>query len=262
MTAEVETFALVPGGECYIKSWTPPDFDFPEPIVLLHDSLGCVGLWREFPAKLAARTGRTVVAYDRLGFGKSSPRTEIPSPRFIREEAEIYFPYIRDALGIDQFALFGYSVGGGMAIHIAAQPRSRCVALITESAQAYLEELTLKTIRAAQQQFRDPEQLARLERWHGEKASWVLQAWTEVWQLPEVRDWTLQDVLPEVTCPTLAIHGDRDDFGSFEFPRMIAELVSGPSEMVLLKDCGHMPHREHEEEVLEAIDGFLCRAFV
>jgi pimeloyl-ACP methyl ester carboxylesterase len=262
MASEAERFVQVPGGKCFIKSWTPASPVCPEPIILLHDSLGCVGLWRDFPAKLAKRTSRVVIAYDRLGFGKSSPRDKVPSPHFIREEAEIYFPKIREAMQLERFALLGFSVGGGMAIHIAAQRDSGCMALVTESAQAYLEDLTLQTIREAEVNFRDPQQLARLQKWHGDKATWVLQAWTEVWQLPEVRDWTLAEILPEVHCPALAIHGDQDDFGSFAFPRMIADLVSGPSELLLLENCGHMPHREHEEPVIEAIDGFLRRAFV
>jgi pimeloyl-ACP methyl ester carboxylesterase len=134
--------------------------------------------WRDFPQALAMATGREVIAYDRLGFGRSSARSGLPSMGFIAEEGTLHFPALRDALGLSRYALFGHSVGGAMALAIAANDR-RCEAVVTESAQAFVEERTLEGIRAARAQFADPAQLAKLERWHGDKARWVLEAWAE-----------------------------------------------------------------------------------
>ena len=259
LTEAQDSFVDVPGGEVFVRRWKTESAER-SPIFLLHDSLGSVEQWRDFPAALVEDTRRDVVAYDRLGFGRSSARNELPSVRFISEEAEVYFPAIRAALGIDRFALFGHSVGGGMAIAIAStDPHGeRCEAVVSESAQAFLESHTLDGIRAAKERFRDPRLFKRLVRWHGEKASWVLAAWTEVWQLPEFASWSLDQYLEGVTCPVLAIHGDGDEFGSAEFPRRIVEKSKGPTQLAVLENCGHIPHRERKDDVLNLVTSFLA----
>ncbi|HEX5515773.1 MAG TPA: alpha/beta fold hydrolase, partial [Gammaproteobacteria bacterium] len=131
-------------GRLLARCWQPlhhsTDLRRQSPIVLFHDSLGCVELWRTFPAVLAECTGRQVIAYDRLGFGQSDRRTDKLSIGFIREEAERFFPVLREQLGIDRFIAFGHSVGGGMAAHCAAEYTTACEALITVSAQAFVED--------------------------------------------------------------------------------------------------------------------------
>src|SRR5436305_10552411 len=107
-----------PGGAIFVRRWDPTPAARAAPLILLHDSLGCVDLWRDFPATLAGHLGAPVVAYDRLGFGRSSGRTEPPAADFIREETEEVFPALRGELGIADFALFGHSVGGAMALVI------------------------------------------------------------------------------------------------------------------------------------------------
>ena len=182
---------------------------------------------------------------------------ERPSVDFISEEAETFFPALQRALGITQFSLFGHSVGGAMALVIAASQRERCEAVITESAQAFVEPRTLAGIRAAKVKFGDPEQFEKLARWHGEKARWVLDAWTEVWLSPPFLSWNIDQHLGNVRCPVLAIHGDVDEYGSVEFPRRITSKVRGPSELAILDQCGHVPHRERKEEVLRVAAAFL-----
>ncbi|GIW23853.1 alpha/beta fold hydrolase [Meiothermus sp.] len=246
----------VPGGQVFVRQWNIGQQN-KTPIVLLHDSLGSVELWRGFPAALAQATGRNVWAYDRLGFGRSSPRTEPPSLDFILEEARLYFPAIAEGLELNEYILFGHSVGGAMALCIAAHQPAQCRAVITEAAQAFVEERTLQGIRAAQQSFQDPTQFARLARWHGEKARWVLEAWTGVWLEPAFGGWTLEPYLNRVHCPVLALHGDRDEYGSVAFPERIVHGVAGPARMEVLPDCGHVPHREKEALVLGLVEDFL-----
>jgi pimeloyl-ACP methyl ester carboxylesterase len=200
-----------------------------------------------------------VVAYDRLGFGRSTPRAGSPTRGFISEEAETFFPVISQALGISKSLIFGHSVGGAMALVIAALHPSGCEAVVTEAAQAFVEPRTISGIQAAKQAFGDPEQFAKIARWHGEKARWVLDGWTEVWLSPEFSSWSLEPYLGRVQCPVLAIHGDLDAYGSQEFPRRIVEGVSGPSELEILIRCGHVPHREREHEVLRLTSSFITR---
>ncbi len=248
----------VPGGVIFTRVWNPARSRL-APIILLHDSLGSVDLWREFPAALAQATARPVAAYDRLGFGRSTPRHELPDTDFIREEAEVLFPPLLEGLGISDFLLFGHSVGGPMAITIAAGHPDRCRLVITESAQAFVEERTLAGIQAAKEAFARPKQFARLVKWHGDKAQWVLDAWTRTWLSPARRSWSLDAALARVRCPVLAIHGDGDEYGSEAFPRRITKKVQGPARMELLSACGHVPHRERREEVLRLAAGFIHR---
>src|SRR5690349_3847018 len=133
-----------PQGQIFTRSWAPAGgadpVAGPSPILLLHDSLGCVELWRDFPAALSRATGREVIAYDRLGFGRSAPRIGRPTLGFVAEEASAYMPVILKQLGVGGFIALGHSVGGGMAVHCAAALASRCEALVTVAAQVFPED--------------------------------------------------------------------------------------------------------------------------
>ena len=253
----VDGLVDVPGGSVFVRRWTPSGISAPSPVILLHDSLGCVELWRDFPEALAHQLSRHVIAYDRLGFGKSSARDGLPSTDFIGEEAAIYFPAIRSALRIGGYSLFGHSVGGAMALMIAAAPESGCERVVTESAQAFVEQRTLAGIRSAQEQFARGG-FDRLRKWHGDRAQWVLDAWTQVWLAPTFASWSLDPHLRKIHCPVLAIHGDTDEFGSVAFPERIVRGVSGPSRLAILENCGHVPHRERQHEVLELVSDFFA----
>jgi pimeloyl-ACP methyl ester carboxylesterase len=247
----------LPQGRLFARRWTPPQAAG-APIVLFHDSLGSVVLWRGFPAALAERTCREVIAYDRLGFGHSDPRCGPLGPGFVAEEAQTCFPALREQLGIGCFIACGHSVGGGMAVHCAAKFKEDCAALITESAQAFVEDRTLAGIREAQQLFADPAQVERLGRYHGDKARWVLAAWIDTWLSPAFADWTLDAVLPQVACPVLALHGADDEYGSARHPERIARLAGGPVQAEIMADTRHVPHREREPAVLDLVAAFLA----
>jgi len=220
------------------------------PVILLHDSLGCVELWREFPRHLARAVGGPVIAYDRLGFGRSDAYPGVLDSDFIRQEAHGGFAAIVEEFQVDRFVVFGHSVGGGMAVSIAAAHPDRCSGVITESAQAFVEDRTLDGIRTAKTNFASPGQLDRLRKYHGDKASWVLAAWTETWLSPEFANWNLDGELCKVRCPLLAIHGDQDEFGSIKHPKRIASLAGNLAIYKCLAGCGHVPHREQEQAVL------------
>jgi len=249
-----------PAGRLHARDWPAPGGAAgAPPLVLLHDSLGSVELWRDFPSQLRNATGRRVIAYDRLGFGRSDARTEPPSADFIAEEATTWFPRVREHLGLERFALLGHSVGGGMAVNIAARHRQACTALVTIAAQAFVEERTLQGLRAARVSFAEPGQLERLARYHGDKARWVLSAWLDTWLSPAFADWSLAPVLPDVRCPVLALHGELDEYGSAAFPALIARLAGGPARMELLAGLGHVPQREQPEAIVRRVAEFLAQ---
>lgn len=252
-----EKYISIFNGQVYLKCWLPAYVVDRSPVILFHDSLGCVGTWRDFPGKLAEKLKREVIAYDRLGFGKSSLRFELPSIRFIREEAEIYFPEIIKNLGIKTCLLFGHSVGGSMALTIAEMYPEVCTAVISESAQAFVEDRTRSGIFTAAKEFKNLNSFAKLQKYHGEKAQWVLDAWVEIWLSADFSDWSLKPGLERVRCPVLIIHGDRDEYGSVRFPDVIQESVSGIVDKKILENCGHVPHREKPDFVLDLINDFL-----
>ena len=253
-TAVSDQDRLIPtdSGRLYVKDWTPDTetAGTRPPILLFHDSLGCVDLWRSFPARLAAATARRVVAYDRLGFGRSDPHPGVLARDFVAAEARDTIPLLLDHLGIGDFVACGHSVGGGMAVETAARFPTRCRALVTIAAQAFVEERTLDGIRVAKQGFQDPAQLARLARYQGDKARWAVDAWTESWLSPAFADWTLDRPLSQVRCPVLALHGDRDEYGSAEHP---ARIAAGRGTVRLLPDTGHVKLLRIDHEGVVAV---------
>ncbi|MBP2296962.1 alpha/beta fold hydrolase [Azospirillum rugosum] len=253
---ETETRIRIAEGSLFAKVWTPDarDAAAPAPIILFHDSLGSVDLWRGFPRRLAATTGRRVVAYDRLGFGRSDPHPGRLDVEFVAAEGQRTIPALCDQLEIADFVACGHSVGGGMAVETAALFPVRCRALVTIAAQAFVEDKTLAGIRVAQRGFEDPANLAKLAKYHGEKTEWVADAWINTWLSPEFADWTLDKALAKVRCPVLAIHGEWDEYGSDEHPTRIA---AGRGTARILPKTGHVPHRENEALLVEVINEFL-----
>lgn len=244
-------------GRLYVRAWSPESAVSDTPIILLHDSLGSVELWRDFPAALCVETGRQVLAYDRLGFGRSDAHPGKLPLDFVAREAEAGFDAVRRQLGLGRFVAFGHSVGGGMAVHCAARFATDCAALITESAQAFVEDRTLAGIETARELFTDPAQVERLARYHGDKAAWVLDAWIDSWLSPEFATWSLDAVLPQVHCPVLALHGADDEYGSPAHPERIGRLVSGPARVEVMAATRHVPHRERPADVLQRVAAFL-----
>lgn len=257
MTTIAEREVRLPEGKLFTRSWTSsnPEASRRAPILLFHDSLGCVELWRSFPEKLAAATGRRVVAYDRLGFGRSDPHPGKLGLDFVADEGRSVVPQLCDQLGIGEFIACGHSVGGGMAVETAAQWPERCRALVTIAAQAFVEDRTLEGIRLAQHDLQGPGNLARLARYHGDKTRWVVDAWIETWLSPAFANWTLDRPLAGVRCPVLAVHGELDEYGSLEHPRRLAD---GRGEALILAGIGHVPHREAESALVEGIASFLA----
>ncbi|CAN7499643.1 alpha/beta hydrolase [Bosea sp. LjRoot90] len=259
MTTIDQRDSLLPLGDhrLFTRSWAPsgPEASRLAPILLFHDSLGCIELWRSFPEKLAAATGRRVIAYDRLGFGRSDPHPERLGVGFVADEAESVVPHLCGQLGITDFVACGHSVGGAMAIETAARWPQRCQALVTIAAQTLIEDRTLAGIRVAQGDFQDAGNLARLARYHGDKTAWVLDAWIGTWLSPAFADWTLDRPLAGVRCPVLAVHGELDEYGSTRHPQRIAE---GRGEALILSGIGHVPHREAEATLVAAIENLLA----
>jgi pimeloyl-ACP methyl ester carboxylesterase len=151
----------------------------------------------------------------------------------------------------------GRLAAAARALVAAVELSAATVGVITESAQVFAEDHTLRAIRAAKSTFAAPGQIERLARYHGAKAGWVLNAWTGTWLAPAFASWTLDDDLPCVLCPILAMHGDGDQYGSLAHLARIQALVPTPADIVILDGCGHVPHREYPDAVLRAVQTFV-----
>ena len=255
-----DCFVEIPGGQVFVRTWLPAVIQSDVPMILLHDSLGSVAQWRSFPQQLAEHLQRPVIAYDRLGFGLSTPRQSLPSFDFITEEAEVVFPVLCQALNIDHYCLVGHSVGGAMAIAIASLHPRECKAVITLAAPVEIHDRLLEGIEEAKQFFAHTESFNKLRKWHGEKTHWVLDAWTETWLADDFSSWTIYPYLSKITSPVLAMHGDSDEYGPASLSVRIAEGVKGRGQQATIAQCGHIPHAEQTEAVLNLISAFLQNA--
>lgn len=247
-----DRYIATPNGRLFAREWRPDGSADAAPIIMLHDSLGSVDQWRDFPALIAARTGRLTIAYDRLGFGRSDPHPGRLGLDFVRDEARSQLPIIREAFEIEDMILLGHSVGGGMAVETAAAFPKETKGVITISAQMFIEDRTIEGLLQAKKAFDDEQQLERLVRHHGSKAPWVLDAWLGTWLDPALAAWTLNAALGSVRCPIHAIHGTDDEYGSTAHAERMASF-SGGSVQTSILNCGHVPHREKPDEVLRQI---------
>lgn len=226
-------------------------------LVLLHDSLGSVGLWRDLPERLAAVLGVPVLAYDRRGHGASDPLGREPrTERYLHDEAAT-LARVLEAAGVDDAVLLGHSDGASIALLAAALHPRPVRAVVSEAAHVFVEERTLEGIRAAREALAAGDLAARLERHHGEKAAALAAAWIGTWLSPGFRGWNVEAELRGIRCPVLVLQGELDEYGTEEQVRAIARGVGGPAQVAVLPGVRHTPHRDAPEEVLRLVSGFL-----
>lgn len=243
--------APVPGGR--VEYQDLPGDPARAPLLFLHDGLGSVGLWRGFPERIAAATGRRTVAYSRLGHGWSDPPPAPRTPRFMHEEAATVLPALRTALGLQRPVLVGHSDGGSIALlHAAAAPVS---GLVVMAPHVFVEEAGLREIEAARRRFNGGDLRARMARHHRDPDA-AFRNWNDVWLDPAFRSWDLRPQLPAITCPVLAVQGTADPYGTTAHVEAIRDTATGPVELLLL-DAGHSPHLEHPYTVAAALTRFL-----
>ena len=227
-------------------------------LVFLHDSLGCITVWRDFPDRLSTALGCDALVYDRRGYGASSPFGPEPRrPGYLEDEADV-LARVLEHTGVSQAVLFGHSDGGSIALVAASRLPDRVQAVVTEGAHVFVEELTLAGIRDARETLRTTDLRERLRRHHGERTDAVTSAWIDVWLSPAFRDWNIERYLPAIRCPVLALQGADDEYGTPDQVRAIAQGVSGPARAQLIEGVGHTPHRAAPDEVLRLTTAFLA----
>ena len=195
------------------------------------------------------------MAYSRFGHGHSDRPAHPHTIDFMHDEAAV-LPRILDAAGIDRAMLFGHSDGGSIALIAAAQSPARVAALILEAPHVFVEDLSIASIERTTANYETTDLRARLARHHDDVDA-AFRGWSDVWLNAEFRAWNLEGFLPRITCPTLLIQGEDDEYGTLRQVEAIQRQVAGPIERLVLPKCGHSPHRDRPEEVLAAAERFL-----
>jgi pimeloyl-ACP methyl ester carboxylesterase len=222
-------------------------------LVFLHEGLGSVALWRDFPEALAAETGRRALIYSRAGHGASDVPQAPRRPEFMHDEALAVLPPLLAEHGIERPILVGHSDGGSIAlIHASEHPVTGLVLL---APHVFVEELSVASIAEARDTFETTDLGERMGRYHRD-AEATFRLWNDIWLAPEFREWNIEDVLPKVTAPALLIQGEHDQYGTLAQIDAIEHGVSGPVERCVL-DCRHAPHLEAPEESLAAAARFV-----
>lgn len=227
-------------------------------IVLLHEALGTIALWRQFPARLAEATGRDVWVYERRGYGQSSSE---PLPRpldYLEQEGQVWLPRLLQALGLDNVILLGHSDGGSIALVAAGAIPGQVAGLITMAAHVSVDPLTLQGIQATGERYRTTDLGERLARHHGERGKLLFDAWQETWTRDDFQQaMDFQPWLSGIRCPALITQGENDEYG---LPQQVTDIVRGigfHASPVFIPDAGHSPHFEQPELVLALISEFV-----
>lgn len=255
---EPRGFLEVRGARLEYRWIAPSRTDVPT-LVFLHEALGCVSMWRDFPDRLARDTGLGALVYSRAGYGRSSPAA-LPRPDdYLQREALEGLGPVLDAAGLEEVVLVGHSDGGTIALVHAggADPRGRVRGVIAEAPHVFVEAITLAGIREARGAWERTDLRTRLARHHGDNVDFAFRAWNDTWLRPAYQRWNVEEFLPGVRAPVLVIQGLDDAYGSPEQVRRIERGVAGPAEALLIPGCGHVPHQQKAGEVLDAMAVFL-----
>jgi pimeloyl-ACP methyl ester carboxylesterase len=252
-------FLSVAGGRLeYV--WHGPPPDAAPTLVFLHEGLGCVDLWRDFPRRVAAATGCGALVYSRFGYGRSDP-CSLPRPLdYMHDEARRVLRELVAAARLRDFLLVGHSDGASIAIIYAGSAAAPGLkGLVLEAPHVFCEDLSVRSIAAAEVAYREGPLRRRLERYHGANVDLAFRGWNDAWLDPGFRHWNIEEFLAPLAVPLQVIQGEDDEYGTIEQVRAIVRQAGAGAEAVMLPACGHSPHRDQPEATLAAMTDFIGR---
>lgn len=240
--------------------WIEAETESRPPLIFLHEGLGSLAMWRDFPQRLCAALGCRGLVYSRPGYGNSSARSadERWGLDFMHRQARTLLPRLLQALAIDVIAappwLFGHSDGASIALLYAASYPSRVGGLMLMAPHIMVEDISIASIERARQAYLDTDLRKRLARYHADPDS-AFWGWNDIWLEPAFRHWSIESELDAIRCPLLAVQGVDDEYGTLEQVHGIARRVA-QAEVVELADCRHSPHRDQPHRLLDAANRF------
>jgi pimeloyl-ACP methyl ester carboxylesterase len=220
-------------------------------IVFLHEGLGSLSLWRDFPSRIMHATGCSALTFSRYGHGRSDPLIAPRRVDFMHDEALQALPELLDRLGVKLPILLGHSDGGSIALIYAGGSGRPVSGLIVMAPHVMVEDVSVHSIRETKRIFGVTHLREKLARHHADPEA-TFRGWNDIWLDPGFRNWNIEEFLPRIACPILAIQGEADEYGTMEQVDRIARLAADV-DLVKLQDCGHFPHRDQPEAVIKAI---------
>ncbi len=225
-------------------------------LVFLHEGLGSISLWRDFPESVATATGRAAVVYSRLGYGRSAPAPGPREPDYMHREALESLPDLLDGLAVEAPVLIGHSDGASIALIYAGMSGRPVSGLVLIAPHVFVENQSIAGIEAARETFLTTDLAERMAKHHDDAAA-TFWMWNDLWLSPSFRDWNIEDVLPSVTAPVLVVQGTDDEYGTLRQVDAIEAGVAGSVERLVLERCGHAPQVERGPETLHAVTHFI-----
>ncbi len=230
-----------------------------DPVLLfLHEALGSIPQWKNFPDKLSELVSLPAIVYERQGFGSSAPRSQIPTKGYLEQEAFEVLPQLIKYFNLSKVILVGHSDGGSIALLFASRFPDQVAGLITEAAHVMVEPETLQGIREVVDLYEEKIR-PKLQRYHGDKTDAVFNAWHQTWLDPAFASWNIEHHLPNIVADALIIQGANDKYGTIKQVDAITNCLEGMVEACWIPDCGHAPHIETPELVLEKMSEFIDR---
>ena len=237
--------------------WTDTGTPQAPVMVFLHEGLGSVAMWKDFPDRLCASLGMRGLVYSRPGYGKSTPRRpgEQWTPDFLLRQATELLPPLLAALDIAQPWLFGHSDGGSIALLHAAHFPDALRGAIVVAPHIFVEDISIASIAAARDAYQRGGLRERLARYHDDVDS-AFYGWNDVWLSPAFRDWNISEAVGAIRCPLLAVQGEADEYGTMRQITGIRDRLPSTG-LVALPDCGHSPHRDRPDALIDAVAAFV-----
>ncbi len=227
-------------------------------LVFLHEGLGSTAQWRNFPEELSQKTNCAALVYDRYGYGKSQAINEYRTSAYMPDEAFIFLPELLKKIAINEkIILVGHSDGGTIALLFASQFQEKTLAVITEADHVICEKITLNGVRKVVKEYENGGLKKLLTKFHQEKTNNMFYSWSNYWLQEEQKNWHIKDYLTSITATVLAIQGKDDRYGSVKQLAVKLEHIKGQLEIIFISDCGHVPHFEAQNEVLNKMSSFI-----
>jgi len=229
-------------------------------LVFLHEGLGSIAQWKDFPALLSEKVNCPALIFDRYGHGKSAKLKVPREMTFMHEQALLFLPELFTKLNLLQQRkiLIGHSDGGSISIIHAGSFSENISGIITLAAHIFLEDISVQGIQEAVKAFEDGRLRDLLFKYHGENTDSMFYGWAHTWLKPEFKQWTIESFLPKIKAPFLAIQGNKDQYGSFAQLEGIKKQVAN-AQIELIADCGHIPHLQQKEKTLEVMSEFILK---
>jgi pimeloyl-ACP methyl ester carboxylesterase len=250
-------FIQVAGKRLEYERWSNSPDSKPT-LVFLHEGLGSLAMWRDFPEQIVRKTGCSALAYSRAGYGNSE-EADYPRPvAFMHQEANEVLPEFLEKMHVREVVLVGHSDGGSISLIYAAKQLVPVRALVLEAPHVFVEKTTIQSIAASKEEYLRGNLKSRLAKYHPRTDETFL-GWCDVWLRPEFVSWNIEEFLPHIEVPVLLIQGEADRFGTVRQVEAIQRGCGGPVDTFLVPNCGHRPHREKQEETLERIVSFIIK---